>query len=531
VQISRRDLIRSSAVVGGVVALGGAGLADAAVAGTSPVTRATTRTTRLVKGPVGAGGWRPVVKQSGENYLVRSGVGAPARKGRAKRRKPLLAFAQISDVHIIDTESPLRIESGENFSSSAYRPQENLTGQVADAMVREINAIRRGPVTGRKLAMTIQTGDNSDTSQYNELRWNIDLLDGGTVAINSGDPARYEGVMDQSDFHSPTFWHPDGTPAGKTPDDALAKYGFPTIPGLLEAAGRPFEAAGLNMPWYSAMGNHDGLVQGNFTPNDTYRNRAIGATKEVPGGTRTVTADPNRRLLDKAAWVNEHFNTTGTPKGHGFTGENKAKKTAYYYFDKGRVRFVVLDTVATSGERGALDKKQFAWLKRLLDQSKRKLVVLVSHHPLDSFADPNLASEIAGTLTRRPNVIAWINGHSHTNQIWAHPRKEKGKVVGGFWEINTASHIDWPQQARLLEIVDNRDNTLSIFTTMIDHGGAVEFNGDLTDPTQLAGLSRILAANDWQEREDNREGARSARNVELLVRTPDFLRKKKKKKK
>ena len=71
-------------------------------------------------------------------------------------------------------------------------------------------------------------------------------------------------------------------------------------------------------------------------------------------------------------------------------------------------------------------------------------------------------------------MIAWVNGHTHSNQIWAHPRSEKGKVVGGFWEINTASHIDWPQQARLIEIVDNHDGTLSIFTTMIDHGGPLE---------------------------------------------------------
>src|SRR3712207_6935979 len=52
-----------------------------------------------------------------------------------------------------------------------------LAGQISDAMVRELNAIRRGPVTGKPLALAIQTGDNSDNAQYNEIRWNIDLLD------------------------------------------------------------------------------------------------------------------------------------------------------------------------------------------------------------------------------------------------------------------------------------------------------------------------------------------------------------------
>ena len=36
-----------------------------------------------------------------------------------------------------------------------------------------------------------------------------------------------------------------------------------------------------------------------------------------------------------------------------------------------------------------------------------------------------------------------------------------------FWEVNTASHIDWPQQSRLAEIADNRDGTLSVIVTIV----------------------------------------------------------------
>ena len=42
---------------------------------------------------------------------------------------------------------------------------------------------------------------------------------------------------------------------------------------------------------------------------------------------------------------------------------------------------------------------------------------------------------------------------------------------------------------RLIEILDNQDGTLSIFTTMLDHAGPAKFGGDLADPSQLAGLS------------------------------------------
>lgn len=541
-QISRRDLFRSTAAVAGASTLGtlgGVGLAESAVAGTSPVARALTTARVLGLGEAGPGGYRPVVELAGERHLVRGGLGAAAKKGRAKRRKGLLAFVQLSDVHCIDAQSPIRLEFGEAVSSSAWRPQELMCGHVADAMVREINAIGAGPVTGKPLALAIQTGDNSDTAQYNEIRWNIDVLDGGTLTMDSGDPTRYEGVQDQDpETYDVMFWHPDGTPEGKVDDRARAEFGFPTIPGLLDAVRQPFEAEGLDIPWYAAMGNHDGLVQGNWNITESYNAQATGSTKKFTAGgktiNRTVTADPDRRLLQRVEWIQEHFTTTGLPEGHGFTAENVAKNTAYYTFDQGPndiVRFVVLDSVSQFGDKGAMDDAQFRWLKKTLDKSTRKLVVLASHHPLASFESTAVREKVTRELAKRENVIAWVNGHTHKNQIWAHPRKEgpkgKKKTVGGFWEINTASHIDWPQQSRLLEIADNKDDTISIFTTMIDHGGSLEFNGDLTDPTQLAGLSRELGANDWQKRSGTAVGKRDARNVELLLPAPTFLRRRK----
>ncbi|WP_395694166.1 TIGR03767 family metallophosphoesterase [Nocardioides sp.] len=540
-QLSRRDLIRSSLVVGGAAALGGLGSLSAdAVAGTGAAARlaprtaggTTTRRTVLGKGPAGDGGWRAVVERPGEPWVVRGGLGAVPSKSRRSRRRGLLAFAQLSDIHVVDAQSPMRLEYGESLSSSAYRPQEVFSGHVADAMVRALNDIGTGPVTGRKLAFAIQTGDNSDSRQYNEIRWNIDVLDGEMVTVDSGDLTKYEGVMDQNAASYMTgYWHPDGTPEGKVDDDPRSKYGFPEIPGVLDAARLPFQAEGLAMDWYTAMGNHDGLIQGNFPANDIFRARAIGDVKPISGvDSRTVTADPDRRIIDRDEWVQEHFNTTGTPVGHGFTQKNLDDDTAYYTFDRGIVRFIVLDTVLPAGEQGTIDAAQLTWLKKQLAASRKRLVVLASHHPLESFKDPKLATQVTNLLLGYDNVIAWVNGHTHDNNIWPHVRKDKRtkKVVGGFWEINTASHIDWPQQSRIIEIADNRDGTLSIFTTMVDHGGTLEWDGDLTNdeqlPLRLAGLSRLLGANDWQERDDNRRGRRVDRNVELVMKAPAFLR-------
>jgi 3',5'-cyclic AMP phosphodiesterase CpdA len=552
VEISRRDLFRASVAVAGVAALGGAGSLSAdAVAGTRSVGRLaapgpTTLSQVLLKS--GGTGWQTVVTGPGEARTVRENLGVAAKRSRAKTRKHLLSFAQVSDVHICDAQSPMRLEprdrKGDPDSGLPskrryrpdWRPQEILGVHVADAMVRRINEIGRGPVFGMLLALTLQTGDNADNNQRNEIRWNIDVLDGGTVQVDSGDLTKYEGVQDGDPaYYDPFYWHPDGTPEGLEDDQARTKYGFPTVPGLLDAARAPFEAAGLDIPWFTALGNHDGLPQGSMTPNDKHRAKAVGTQKTItpPNKVRTVSADPDRRELSRKEWVEEHFASPAAPGpvGHGFTAENRTKGTAYYTFDQGLVRFIVLDSVNPNGRAsGSIDPEQFSWLRSLLAQSKKKLVILASHHTIGTMNNSLtgaldndrrvLGAEILPVLLANENVIAWVNGHTHTNHIWAHKRAGGG----GFWEINTASHIDWPQQGRLIEIADNKDGTLSIFTTTIDHAGDAEFSGDLEDPVQLAALSRLLSANDWQGQDKNRRGVKTARNVELIAKAPAFLR-------
>ena len=71
----------------------------------------------------------------------------------------------------------------------------------------------------------------------------------------------------------------------------------------------------------------------------------------------------------------------------------------------------------------------------------------------------------------------------------------------------------------MIEIVDNRDGTLSIFTTALDHASPAEWSGSL-DPTGLASLSRQLAANDWVESPAMRRGSELDRNTELLLPAP-----------
>lgn len=573
--LSRRTLLRATAAAAGAATLS----SHAAVGRAGDwLLRADATTTgrTLVRGTPGPGGYTPLIDGPPSARVVRTDLGIEAAAGRTTCRRPLLAFAHLSDIHCLDHQSPLRVEWLDRFEdpselgdiapglfTSSHRPQEIFANQVSDAMVRAINQIAVGPVTGIPLGFAIETGDNSDNAQFNEIRWNIDLLDGGPIVPDSGSTARYEGVMgssgvDDALYYDPHYWHPDGTPLLAPDDHPRRQHGFPEIPGVLDAARRPFEAGGLDLDWYSVFGNHDGLVQGTLPNNAVFATIATGPAKiiSLPVGlsqadvidavinrelgpllgaliglpsARLVTPDADRRVLSRAQVVEEHFVTTGTPVGHGFTAENRSAGTAYYFFDRGDVRCIAMDSCNQNGySNGSLDAAQWDWVKARIAEVPDKAVLVFSHHTSGTMDNPLLV--LAGEVTPRvlgeemvehflsqPQVVGWVNGHTHTHQVWAHTR---GDGTGGFWEINTAAHIDFPQQARLIEVADNTDGTLSIFTTVIDHAAPASYGGDLETPSGLASLAREIAANDWQKRTSGYEGVPEDRNVELLVAKP-----------
>ncbi len=552
--ISRRSAVQGAAL------LGAAAWFPARTAQAAPTEVATTAST-VLRGAPGVGGYARLVSGPGEPHTVREDLGARARSGRPSRRTSLVAFAQLTDIHVVDAQSPARVEFLDRYNDgpgsplifgAAYRPHEMLTTQVADRIIAAVEQIGRGPVGGRPLDFVMCTGDNADNCQRNELRWQIDLLDGGTVRPDSGSTAQWEGVHDQEpnsyDVH---YWHPDGTPSGKQDDELRAQFGFPVVKGLLDAARRPFRAHGVNRRWYTCYGNHDGLVQGNFPQSFQLTRAATGPVKitSLPAGVspadvaagdptvvpalatapvRMVTADPMRQVITRTETVKEHFTTGGLPLGHGYTAANVAAGTAYYTFPMApHVLGIVLDTVNPNGESsGSIDPGQLAWLKARLQEATKAYVVVFSHHTIASMTnqivgpdDPQqrvLGPAVRDLLLTFPNVIAWVNGHTHVNRVTPYLRAGGG----GFWEVNTAAHVDWPAQARLLELVDNHDGTLSLFGTVVDAAAPLAYGGRLDSTTALASLARELAANDPQERSDARRGKVEDRNVELLVAAP-----------
>jgi hypothetical protein len=127
-----------------------------------------------------------------------------------------------------------------------------------------------------------------------------------------------------------------------------------------------------------------------------------------------------------------------------------------------------------------------------------------------------LGAGLVALLHRFPNVVLWLNGHTHTNTIRSRP--DPADPARGFWEVTTCAVVDWPCQTRVVELVDHGEY-LSIVTTMVDHDtpAAPAVPPESTD--DLAALHRELAANVPLD-VTAMAGVDTDRNVELRVVPP-----------
>ena len=526
---------------------------------------------RLDAGPVQRRGslasYHSVAEVDGEPHVVRSELVGSALGGSIKTGGTAIAcLAHITDLHMTDVESPARFEfiNGEHADPGfrellpMHRAHEALNAHAIDAMVKTMNRISGGPLTGRPLDLVAMTGDAVDNAQWNELASVLDLLEGGDVHPNSGGP-EYEGVQAPS-WPGDLFWKPDG--AGPEGDAYREGLGFPHMPGLLERALKPFRAAGLSLPWLGCHGNHEEVCQGVGIvtaalaaamvrtrkpfrlPDGLDRDTVVETFVNTPevfmsGPHINVTADRARRPLILREFVDAHFRSGAQPDGHGFTEDNRKDGTAYYVHDTPAVRFITLDTACPAGgAEGCLTESQLHWLERRLEEvhssfrsrhgtrvrtsHEDRIVVILSHHGLDTLTNRRPHPEARGsghvdpgdlleTLLRFGNVVLWLNGHIHANRVRARPDSQ-GRG-GGFWEVTTASLVDWPCQGRIVELLDAGDGLLAISCTMVDHQGS-----------ELADLHRELAGNAPAAGfSSGRAGTQLDRNVILPLRAPFSL--------
>ena len=397
----------------------------------------------------------------------------------------LLNFFTITDIHIVDKESPVAgVYAGyKGGNPSAYSATMLYTTHLLDAAIQTINGIhKQNPID-----FGISLGDVSNNAQYNELRWYIDVMDGAAINPDSGNK-----------------------------DDP--------VPGPYNDYQDRYKAAGLDktIPWYQAIGNHDHFFLGSYRMTDYLREAytgkdilllgdfmtagidtrtaymgsingrtpygdiiGAGVVEEFPDGApQVLAADPDRRPITKREWMGEFFKTSSSPVGHGFTNSNLINDFACYSFEPKSnvpVKIIVLDNTQSEDKTdppwlGYLDQARYDWLVSELDQGQveGKLMIIAAHVPLAVIGLPNTtdsyvnSTTLVAKLNTYSNLVLWIAGHRHRNVVTMRKSPNPVHPEFGFWEVETASLIHFPQQFRIFEIVRNSDNTLSTFITNVD---------------------------------------------------------------
>ncbi len=403
----------------------------------------------------------------------------------------LLSFFTISDIHITDKESPAQLvyfgyENNVARNSSLYSGIMLSTTQFLDAAVQTINAVHKKD----PFDFGISLGDTCNSTQYNELRWYLDVLDGKKITPSSG-----------------------------------ARKGAKTIDYQ-----KPYQAAGLDksLPWYQVIGNHDQLWMGIAYPDDYIKKTITGSqvlnigqlnpfVTEYPfnlwylntrgfytgvfDGTTEfgnvinagslnyfakppkVAPDSKRKSLEMRQWMGEFFKTTSTPVGHGFTQDMIDRGFACYSFKPKAgipIKVIAFDNTDKAGAGDcSIDNERFDWLVGELDAAEAagELSIICSHIPINSYGTPMAAvfspysdinsQEFLNKLWSYKNILLWNAGHIHRNTITAQPAPN-GNPENGFWEVETPSLRDFPRQFRRFDIYRNADNNISIYAIDVD---------------------------------------------------------------
>lgn len=414
----------------------------------------------------GVFGFADVALGAGEPHVRHETLAAA---GTAPARRSLLYFLQFSDLHITDEESPVRLEGVTRIAfASAYRPQGHLTAQLTDALIRTVNAFS---FTDRPFDFAFVTGDVADNGQENEVGWVRGLLEGDVVAPDSGridDPVAGDG----NDFTD------------------------------------PFQAEGLDerVPWYMLFGNHDQMYLGSFDPTPDVVRALLGdrvtdlwGLSNFSDGTVTFGARDGSR--PNAPVMREGARTPADPRrrfvtprefmaafeGHGFTADHVERGFTSYAARPAKdfpLRLIGIDTVMElkfdaagkavqhAGSEGEISRELwdgFVVPELEAAQAAGELVIVASHHCSEAIQEGVSEvdrAEIRQTLKKYPNVLAHLCGHGHRSRLWFW---EAGPGdAHGYPELMQASAVDFPIQARALELVDNGDGTLSLFTTQIE---------------------------------------------------------------
>ncbi len=475
--VTRREAILRSVAAAGALYAAGCGSHSAGGAGDSGSTLFSTW--------ADPGGDGVLARSGGEALIHRAELAPVAATGRT-----IATIAHLTDAHVLDASSPARVtfldRLGPPFQST-FRPQEALSVQVLAGAVHALGALQPD--------LVLQGGDLIDNAQANELAQGLAVLKGGQVRSGSG-PGGYFGVQVAGN-PDPFYYRPD--------------LDAPRHPGLLAQAAKAFTSPGIRRArCYPVLGDHDILVAGEMPPSPQTQALAIGdeALWELPpglrkppgarltqGGSPDGPPDPGavNALLDQALAgpkvrvpPDSARRELLVPEVIGRLARDHlgiiAGQTLDYTVEiADRLMIVVLDLARRQGGSGGLVRAgQPAWLAGRLAAAAERQVVVFSHQSLESSEG---GAQLLQLLDAHPQTIAAVSGHTHRNQIRARRTRS-----GGYWQISTASLIDYPQQVRTLRICETAGGGIAIQTWMLDH----------VFPGQLGQISRQLSYLDAQ---------------------------------
>lgn len=399
-----------------------------------------------------------------------------------KKSKQLTQFFTMSDIHIVDIQSTTQpLVFGEVPAAgmqSAYTGSMLYSTQVLDTAVRSVNRInQKNPID-----FGLMLGDAANNAQKNEIDMYLDILQGRLVNPNSNPMTTYKTEYMQ-----------------------------------------PFKASGLDVPWYQVIGNHDHFWEGSYAFTEKVKAAAIGDTlmrfglkhgsqetegEDVYGGvidpeteygrivmsgkstgsdaaTHRIASNIERQVLEASDFVKMF------PKGHGLKSDTSVDPLGCYVVDpqpNKPIRVIVLDNTApqdtkfidptaekpvmTNAAMAYLSKDKLAWLERQMAaaQKANKLIVVAVHIPtgmkgLWSSTSEVKEQEFINTLLKYPNMSLLLAGHRHLNTVipYSTPNNDNG-----FWQVETASLRDFPQQFKLFKFNVNDNGTLSILANSVD---------------------------------------------------------------
>ena len=236
----------------------------------------------------------------------------------------------------------------------------------------------------------------------------------------------------------------------------------------------------------------------------------VGVNSSFSATPRILAANSNRDALTESQWMSEFFNTTSSPNGHGFRRNDAATGFACYTFEPKSdipIRVIVFDDTQSPMApvdpgslgygHGTLDKARYDWLVSELERGKRDgmLTIIAAHIPIGVLPYPQDAGwskyayvsqdQMITKLKSYPNLVLWISGHLHINQMSAFPSDDPNHPEYGVWVVQTSSLRAYPQNYRTFDIERNTDNTISVFIT--DMGPSVS-DGSLAAKSRSYGV-------------------------------------------